>query len=69
MAGQKDIVFTLVIPNLKKKDAYKLRTTLISLKQKYAPKSKASIAIGKRNNYQATVTKCDKQISTGDSKS
>ena len=69
MERQKDIVFTLVIPGLSKKEAYKLRSNLISLKQKYAPKSKSSIAVGKRSNYQATVNKCNKQISTGDSKS
>ena len=69
MAGSKDNVFTMVVPGLNKNDARQLKSELIAIKQKHAPNAKGSIAIGKRNRFQAIMHQCDKRITDGGSDS
>ena len=53
---------TIVVPQLNRKQAIDLRSSLIETKRKYAPNAKASIQVGKRENFQAIMQRCNRQL-------
>ena len=53
---------TMVIPQLNKREACALKNSLIEAKKTYAPHAKASIVIGKKENFSKIVQKCNHQL-------
>ena len=51
MAGKKDQEFTLIIPGITKKEGKAIRDALVREKKKIAPQAKASIFVGKKENF------------------
>ena len=60
--SNKNYEFTMVVPELSKKQATNLRTFLVEVKRTYAPNAKASIQVGKRENFQAIMKRCKRQL-------
>lgn len=53
---------TIVIPGLEKSEAVELKREFMDLKNRVAPDAKASIAIGRRENFDVIAEKCEKRI-------
>ena len=65
MAGAKDNEFTFNARGLSKSEAKALRDRLVREKNRIAPKSKASIAVGKWDNFSRLMGKCRKELKEG----
>ena len=62
MAGRKDQELTLVVPGLSRKEGVALRDALIAEKKKVAPKAKATIQIGRKQNFPNIMRRCQKAL-------
>ena len=60
--SNKNNELTMVVPQLNRKQANDLRNSLIEAKRTYAPNAKASIQVGKRENFQAIMQRCKRQL-------
>lgn len=62
MSKRGNCELTMVIPQLNKKEACALKNSLIEAKKTYAPNARASIVIGKKENFSRIVQKCNLQL-------
>ncbi|MBO4320533.1 MAG: hypothetical protein J5857_08695 [Treponema sp.] len=62
MAGMKDKVFTMVVPRISRKEAETLKSNLISIKKRTAPKAVGNIVIGKKENFGRLMVSCIKRL-------
>ena len=58
--GNKEM--TIVVPGLSRSDAISLKHDFIELKNRIAPESKASIAIGEKERFSDLAQRCSKKI-------
>lgn len=56
--SKKNSELTMVVPKLNKRQATDLRNSLKEAKSRYAPNAKASIQIGKQENFIAIMGRC-----------
>lgn len=61
----KDSEFQLVVPNLNRSEAIRLKNNLITIKQRIAPHATATINFGKKDNFTKVINKCNKSIEGG----
>lgn len=62
MRSRKNNELTIVVPGLGKEEAKKLRESLKEVKKTYAPHAKASIQIGREENFVRLMDQCRKQL-------
>lgn len=58
---KKDIL-TVVVPNCSRQEALKLKREAVELKSKIAPKAKATMAVGKKENFAKIASRCVKSL-------
>ena len=49
---------TIVVPNLSRSDALEMKQEFVDLKNSIAPNARASIAIGKKDNFSNIADRC-----------
>ncbi len=54
--------FTLVVPELTKREASQIKNDIIEMKSKVAPNSQATVAIGKSSNFVSIMERAKKVL-------
>lgn len=60
--GKSNREMTIVVPKLSRSDALEMKQEFIDLKNRVAPTSIASIAIGEKENFSNIVHRCNKYL-------
>ncbi len=54
--------FTMIVPDLTRAEALKMKESMISTTKRIAPKAKGSVQVGKTSNFSSLVSKCSQAL-------